>query len=156
MLLRNLSNHDAVSSQAELNDGLPTILALARLCGRAISGEILAVQHLSESAKAILALGSKRGVYEIRGNTDGFESADRFLAVCVEVESDQRLIFRDKSNPRNTMKFLEGFRQLCQSGLVLHQTQKEFSLTDNGFDLAESLDVRDFESLTQFAVEVEH
>ena len=157
MLLRNLSSHDSAgTSQAELNEGLPTIVALARLSGRAISGEALAVHPLSQAAKAILALGNKNGMFEIRGNTDGFESADRFLAVCVEVEADRRLILRDKTNPRNTLKFLEGFRQLCQSGLILHHTQKEFSLSEAGFELAATLDVTDFASLTEFAIEVEH
>lgn len=157
MLFRNLSNHDSSgTSHAELNDGLPTIHALARLCGRAISGETATVDALSQQAKAILAMGNDRGIFDIRGNTDGFESADRFLAVCVELDSDRRLILRDKLNPRVTLGFLEGFRQLCQSGLIMHHTQKEFSLTNAGFDLATTLNASDYAELVGFAIEVEH
>lgn len=158
MLLRNLNtnDHSGSSTLAELNDGLPTIGALARLCGRAISGETTPIEKLSEEAKSILALGKQRGTFEIRCNKDAFESSQRFLAVCVELTDDKYLTLLDKSNPRVTLKFLDAFRELCQSGLIMHHTQRDFSLTHSGFDAADEFDPSQFSELTDFAQEAEH
>ncbi len=158
MLLRNLSTSDpsGPSILQELSDGLPTIAAFARLCGRALSGDVSPVQNLASEAEAIVAASGGVGMFEIRGDRDAFESADRLLAICVEVAPDRRLLFRDKSNPRQTMLFLEGFRQLCQSGFVMHHMLREFSLTKSGFELADSLDADEYQQLIEFAVEIEH
>jgi hypothetical protein len=158
MLLRNLNPSDQAASSClqELSEGLPTIAAFARLCGRAISGDVVQEKALSPEALALLAAGGDRGMFEIRGDRDAFESADRFLAICVEVEAERRLLFRNKSNPRQTMLFLDGFRQLCQAGLVMHHLLKDFSLTTQGFELAERLDRNEFQKLIDFAIEVEH
>ena len=156
MLFRNLNSPDPSSSLIpELSDGLPTIAAFARLCGHAVAGEIQAVP-LSVEALALVAASKPSGIFEIRGSKDGFESTERFLAVCVEIESDQRLLFRDKSNPRRTMQFLEGFRQLCQSGFVFHHLMKDFSLSKSGYELAETLIVDDYREQIEFAIKVEH
>ena len=158
MLLRNLTPSDSAgnSTSIELNDGLPTIAAFARLCGHAISKDIAPVESLSAEALAILALGRHQGVFDIRGNKDAFESAERFLAVCIETDKERRLVMRNKSNPRQTLRFLEGFRELCQSGLIMHHTQRDFSLTSKGFEKAQVLNPDDYTELTQFAIEVEH
>lgn len=158
MLLRNLNTNAQSTSTilSDLNDGLPTIGALARLCGHAISGETLPIETLSDEAKALLSLGRQRGVFEIRCNKDAFESSQRFLAVCVEVDEDRYLILRDKSRPRVTLKFLDAFRELCQSGLMIHHTQRDFSLTHRGFDSADELAPNQFSELIAFAHEAEH
>ena len=158
MLLRNLNTNDQASSTilTELNDGLPTIGAFARLCGRAISGEVKPIESVSEAANGLLALSQTRGMIEIRGNNTAFEFPERLLAICVEVEDDRVLVLRDKSNPRTTLKFLDAFRELCQSGLVLHHTQGDFSLSHRGFEVAEDLDILEYFSMFSFAVEMDH
>lgn len=158
MLLRNLSTTDQASSTIlqELANGLPTIAAFAKLCGRSISGEVEPVANLAPEALAIVAASGGQGMFDIRGDKEAFESADRFLAVCVEVAADRRLLFRDKANPRQTMLFLEGFRQLCQSGLIMHHMLKDFSLTSSGFELSDRLNANDYQALIGFATEIEH
>ena len=140
----------------ELSDGLPTIAAFARLCGRAISGEAQPLANLAPEALAIVAASRGTGRFDIRGDRDAFESADRFLAVCVEITADRRLLFRDKANPRQTIMFLDGFRQLCQSGLILHHLLKDFSLSISGFELSDRLNAADYQELIGFATEIEH
>ncbi len=158
MLLRNLNASDQATSSClqELSEGLPTIAAFARLCGRAISGDVAQTEELGREALALLSAAGQRGMFEIRGDRDAFESADRFLAICVEIEADRRLLFRDKSNPRQTMRFMDGFRQLCQAGLVMHHLWKDFSLTIQGFELADQLDRMEVQDMIDFASEIEH
>ena len=38
------------------------------------------------------------------------------------------------------MRFLEAFRELCAAGLVVHQIDHEFALSDRGFALADRID----------------
>lgn len=139
----------------EMTDGLPTIAAFARLCGRAIAGEVESTEP-SQEALALVAAAKGAGMFDIRGDKDAFESADRFLAICVEVNAEKRLLFRDKTNPRQTMIFLDAFRQLCQSGFVVHHMLRDFSLSKTGFDLADTLEPKDFQELIEFALELEH
>ena len=139
----------------EMTDGLPTIAAFARLCGRAIAGEVESTEP-SQEALALVAAAKGAGMFDIPGDKDAFESADRFLAICVEVNAEKRLLFRDKTNPRQTMIFLDAFRQLCQSGFVVHHMLRDFSLSKTGFDLADTLDPKDFQELIEFALELEH
>lgn len=156
MLLRNLNTADQTGALLqEMSEGLPTISAFARLCGHALAGEIQAVT-VSQEALTLVAACGDQGTFDIRGDKDGFESAERFLAVCVEVGPSRRLLFRDKSNPRQTMLYLEGFRQLCQSGFIMHHMMKDFSLSKTGYELAETLEVTDFQKWIDFAVEIEH
>ena len=158
MLLRNLNTNDQSSSTtlSDLDDGLPTIHAFARLCGRSISMDVEPVESLGKAAQALLASSKRKGSFEIRGNNNAFASPERLLAVSIQVEEDRYLVFRDKSNPRTTVYFLDAFRELCQSGLILHHTQRDFSLSHNGFQLADQLDPADYSSLIDFASEVEH
>ena len=157
MLLRNLNSREMSGSSMsqEMTDGLPTIAAFARLCGRAIAGEVESTEP-SQEALALVAAAKGAGMFDIRGDKDAFESADRFLAICVEVNAEKRLLFRDKTNPRQTMIFLDAFRQLCQSGFVVHHMLRDFSLSKTGFDLADTLDPKDFQELIEFALELEH
>ena len=38
------------------------------------------------------------------------------------------------------MRFLEAFRELCAAGLVVHQIDHEFALSERGFALADQID----------------
>jgi hypothetical protein len=137
-----------------LQHGVPTVAGLARLCGAALARldiPPVAAGSFSPEACAILALAGGVGLIELRGNKNAFEPADRLLAVCVIQDADQRIVFRDRSQPRRTMAFVEGFRQLCAAGLVLHHLMFDFSLTEPGFALADTLDPRTYRELAEFA-----
>jgi hypothetical protein len=163
MLFRNFGNGDqnqAVLWQ-DLELGAPTIIGYARLCSLAMSqpnpgSGFPSADDLSSEAKTILVAARDRGTMDIRASREPFDSAERFLAVCVEFELDRRLLFLQKENPKQTLRFLEGFRELCSSGLIVHHLQKDFSLSVAGFELAESLQREDFDELMNFAVEIEH
>ncbi len=108
MLLRNLgSDSTGQTSWNELKDGAPTIMGLANLCGRAIANpkDQCQLDQISDEAKTILVVACQRGTIDIRSNRDSFDSADRFLAVCVEYDLDQRLLFLNKENPKQTVRF---------------------------------------------------
>lgn len=159
MLPRSFSSNDQTASQAwqDLGEGAPTIMGFANLCSQAITnGSACDLQDLSDEAKAILAVVGNRGTMDIRASREPFDSAQRMLAVCAEYELDRRLLFLQKEDPEQTVRFLEGFRQLCQSGLVLHHLQKDFSLSAAGFEIAKKLKRSDYEALLKFAVEIEH
>jgi hypothetical protein len=147
---------DHTSIWRDLSDGAPTIYGFANLCGRALQHTVSPVAPLMSEANAILAAAAQRGVMDIRGSKNGFDAADRFLAVCVELAEDRRLLFKRKENPRQTMRFLEGFRQLCQSGVVLHHLQRDFSLTEHGFEAALKVDPDGVAELLEFAVEIDY
>lgn len=155
MLSRSFNSDDASHGLwQQLGDGAPTVAGFAGLCSRSLAGLVDPPASLSEEANAILVAAANRGVIEIRISKESFDSLDRFVAVCVELDVEHRLLFKQKSNPRQTLRFLEGFRQLCQAGFVLHHALKDFSLTVAGFDQADSLDRDDFEELLAFAEEV--
>ena len=162
MLFRNLGTGDQNQpiSWQDLEFGAPTIIGYARLCSLAMSQPQTAgspsLDDLSSEAKTILVAARDRGTLDIRASRESFDSAERFLAVCVEYELDRRLLFLQKENPKQTVKFLEGFRELCQSGLVVHHLQKDFSLSAAGFELANQLKRDDFVDLLSFADEIEH
>tara|TARA_B110000495_G_scaffold47691_1_gene39746 strand:+ start:2688 stop:3182 length:495 start_codon:yes stop_codon:yes gene_type:complete len=164
MLLRNLNNTDAsAASWEDLAYGAPTIIGFAELCRQRISSPLSHIaaefdlnHELSMEAKTILAAAADRGTIDIRANQDSFNSAERFLAVCVEYELEKRLLFLQKENPEQTVKFLEGFRQLCLHGLVLHHLQRDFSLSASGFVFAGSLNKDDYAASLSFASEIDH
>jgi hypothetical protein len=68
------------------------------------------------------------------------------------VDADRRLVFKRKSDPRRTVAFLDGFRQLCANGLVMHHLLFDFSLTHSGFAWADSLDVEELKPLIEFGI----
>lgn len=155
MLPRNLNTQDPQSGMwQQLGDGVPTVAGFAGLCSRVIAGLVDPPSKLSAEANAILVAAAGRGVIDIRISKDSFDSLDRFVAVCVEVGEEERLLFKQKANPRQTLRFLEGFRELCQAGLVMHHAYKDFSLTLAGFEAAEVLDRDEFKELLAFAEEV--
>ena len=158
MLLRHLASNQSVAdfSWQELELGVPTIAGFAQLCSRAIGGAIPPADELDRYAQALLSAASLRGMFDLRGNKEAFDSSDRLLAVCVEREPDCHWLFRPHGQPRETMRFLEGFRQLCQYNLVVHHTLREFSLTSSGFDMAEQIHASDVQELFKMAIEVEH
>jgi hypothetical protein len=94
-------------------------------------------------AKAILVAARDRGVIEVRGVNTAFDPAARLLAVYVEIDTAQTIAFRDPENPQITVAFLEGFRQLCALGLVMHHLHRDFSLSSRGFQLARSISKQD-------------
>ncbi len=163
MLLRNLGGDDQkqATQWQDLGHGAPTIIGLANLCGLALMqshhGEIeKLMENLSNEAKTILVAAATRGTIDIRADRDSFDSAQRFLAVSVEYEVDQRILFLQKDDPEQTVRFLEGFRQLCHHGLMLHHLQKDFSLSASGYSAAKKLNRDDFSELLDFGIKIEH
>ena len=122
----------------DLGAGAPTIIALARLASQAIATES-GVSDLSGEARALLFAARDRGVIAIKGANDAFDSVDRFLSVHVELDADSVLAFKSKSEPEVTIRFLDGLRELCASGLVIHHLYREFSLSRVGFETARTL-----------------
>lgn len=156
-----MTNDPLSSSQQEnpiswndLGEGAPTVIALAGLCGRAIINGPQIDASLSLEAKALLFAARNRGVFEIKGTFNAFDSIERFLAVHVEVEPERSVVFRSKQEPQITVRFLDGFRQLCTAGLVMHHLFREFSLTRAGFELATTISPKEVESLLALGVEV--
>ncbi|MDB2686415.1 hypothetical protein N9Y42_04330, partial [Mariniblastus sp.] len=153
----------------DLSHGAATISALARLCSQALvesqltppavkaTSPALDLNTLSAEAKALLCLAKQRGTFEIRAKKDGFDSAERLLAVAVEVEPERWRLLLDKTSSRQTIKFLESFASLCQKGLVLHHVQAEFSFSSLGFEIAEEVDGKNAEvaKLLSFGIEVD-
>jgi len=159
MLPRSFNSTDQTNSQSwqDLGHGAPTIMAFATLCSRALVDRSQCnPDDLSDEAKAILAVAADRGTMDIRASREPFDSSERLLAICVEFELDRRLLFLRKDDPEQTVRFLEGFGQLCESGCVLHHLQKDFSLSAAGFEIAKQLKRTDHEDLLKFAVEIEH
>jgi hypothetical protein len=143
----------------ELDQGTSTICAFAELCRQAIifpPTEPIQADQISVKAQAILASTPNRGVVDIRGKKDEFDSVERFLAVCVEVEADRRLLFRRRDDPQQTVEFLDAFGELCRAGLMIHHLGRDFSFSATGFALAKSLNAEQLSQWIEFGVEVEH
>lgn len=135
------SNRDG-SLQADLGSGAPTVMAFARLSAEALlrnsGGDSISEEdELSPEAQAILFSARRRGIIEVKAAPKEFNPADRFLTVYVEENPDRIRVFRDSTEPRTTIRFLEAFAQICRLGLAMHHLAGEFSLTDRGFRLAQ-------------------
>jgi hypothetical protein len=154
MLIPNFSEEPSLEPSWELLQyGVPTVIGFARLCSAAIArtdGHNATAKSLSAEAWTIAFAARDRGSIELRGNKNAFEAADRFLAVCVAIDDDRRLVFKNKAQPRQTLAFLEGFRQLCASGLVIHHLLFDFSLTTAGFQLADQVELPQVQGLLEF------
>lgn len=125
-----------------LGNGAPTLVALAQLCSERWArgaAEGTTLDDLCGEALAILYAAKQRGVVEIRAVNSAFDPAARLLAVYVESNPEHTIVFRDKENPEVTVRFLEGFRQLCQRGLVMHHIYGDFCLAPQGLELARSI-----------------
>ncbi|MFN5395786.1 MAG: hypothetical protein ACK5EO_17955 [Planctomycetota bacterium] len=126
-----------------LGAGAPVLVALAQLSSQAMvertSPKPKTAEGLLPEAKAILVAARNRGVVEVRGVNTAFDPAARLLAVYVELDESQTIAFRDPERPETTVLFLEGFRQLCELGLVMHHLHRDFSLTSLGFEVARTI-----------------
>lgn len=128
-----------------LGAGAPILVALAQLCSQAIVDRpaIPVLVQLSPEARAILFAARDRGIVEIKGLHTAFEAPSRLVAVYIEDEDGHTIAFRDASNPEITVQFLEGFRELCVFGLVMHHLHRDFSLSSAGFHLARQIEFED-------------
>ncbi|QDU26819.1 hypothetical protein ETAA8_19020 [Anatilimnocola aggregata] len=138
----------------ELGQGAPTLAGLARICSTALATGGAPDLPLSLEAKALLIAAKNRGTLEIKGSNRAFDAPGRMLAVYVEAAVDRTLIFRSRENPAFTIRFLAGFRELCQAGLVMHHIYHEFSLTREGFERAETVDPAEVETLLSLATDL--
>ena len=140
----------------DLVNAVPTIGALARVCGQQLGVDVIPAEELSlsQEAEAILFTASGRGMIEIKGTNKEFESPQRLLAVYVELENESHLMFRSRTEPEITIRFLDGFRELCRAGLVLHQCAAEFSLTRQGFQVARGVDETAIAELLELGIPV--
>lgn len=127
----------------EMGAGAPTLIGLARLCADAIHRGAAADMELSPEALAILYAARDRGVIEVKGDHNAFEAPDRFLAIYVELDEQRTVVFRNRAEPEITIRFFNGFRQLCQAGLVMHHLYHDFSLTTAGFQRAQTITADD-------------
>ncbi len=140
--LQPLDNYLSGSWDA-LGAGAPVLVALAQLSSDAMVGltaaNAIAVGDLPPEAKAILVAARDRGVIELKAVNAAFDAASRLLAVYVEIDEEQTIAFRDPNKPEVTVRFLEGFRVLCEQALVMHHVHRDFSLTSRGFDAARTI-----------------
>lgn len=154
MLPRFKSDDEDGLKWEDLGEGAATILGLARICSRSFSQLQPVEVELPIEAKAILFAAKDRGVIEIVGKKNAFDSVDRFVSVHVETEPHQFLSFKRKEDPKQTLQFVEGFRQLCIGGYVMHHLFREFSLTPTGFDCAEKISETEIKEKLEFASEL--
>lgn len=140
--LQPLDNYLSGSWEA-LGAGAPVLVALSQLCSYAMvridATDAFTVEQLMPEAKAILVAARERGVIELKAVNAAFEAPARMLAVYIELDETQTIAFRDPHEPEVTVRFLEGFRMLCQHGLVMHHIHRDFSLTSRGFEIARTL-----------------
>lgn len=125
-----------------LGAGAPVLVALSQLSSQAMAdcGSLIpASDELLPEARAILFASKDRGMIELKAQNAAFEAPSRMIAVYVEIDETQTIAFRDPHKPETTVRFLEGFRQLCSMGLVMHHIYRDFSLTSKGFELARQL-----------------
>lgn len=140
----NPVDHYLSGSWEALGAGAPVLVALAQLTSQAVIDQPpVALDSLLPEAKAILFSARNRGTIEIKGSHTAFEAPARMLAVYVEIDETETVGFRDPQQPEVTVRFLEGFRQLCSVGLVIHHTHRDFSLSAAGFTVAKSIQQKD-------------
>ena len=142
-----------------LGNGAPILVALAQMCSerwvwqKDEQRETIAVEKLSGEAQAILYSARERGVIEVRAVNSAFDAASRLLAVYVEIDADRTIAFRDPGDPQITLRFLDGFRQLCDVGLIVHHIYKDFTLAPFAFQLAAEIQLTDVQSYLDKATE---
>ena len=138
-----------------LGSGAPILVALAQICSQAMvdQPEPPPLEKLLPEARAILYAARERGVVEVKGLHTAFEAPSRLVAVYIEDSDGHTIAFRDPSDPKITVQFLEGFRQLCVWGLVIHHLHRDFSLSTRGFALAEQIERNDVKAWLEKATE---
>ena len=124
----------------ELTNSVPTLAALAQLSANRLVELPTEEITLRAEARAILSVTRDRGIIELKSNNSEFESSQRMLAVYAEQTTDTHVMFRSREDPAITIRFLEGFRELCDAAMVMHQVAGEFSLTVRGFEKAATID----------------
>ncbi len=141
----------------DLLQSAPTVMAFAQICFQAmIEPPDCELDSLSDEAKTLLWAAKDRGVMELKGDWEAFDSSERLLSVNVEVQDQVHWLFKRPGDPQQTMRFLEGFALLCRNHLVIHQWQREFCLTDRGFMLAAQVDDRSLAKLFEFPQRTDH
>jgi len=139
-----------------LGNGAPLLVALAQLCSeRWVRGDCAQVElnTLSGEAQAILYAARGRGIVEIKAVNSAFDAAARLLAVYVELDDEHTIAFRDAKNPEVTVRFLAGFRELCDQGLMLHHIYRDFSLAPAALELARTIEREQVQPLLDKATE---
>lgn len=140
-----------------LGNGAPVLVALAQLCSeRWVNGDQPASiddVNLSPEGLAILFAARERGIIEIRAVNSAFDAAARLLAVYVEMSDERTIAFRDQQKPEITVRFLEGFRDLCNQGLIIHHIHRDFSLAPRAIELAQCIKQSDVQAQLDQATE---
>lgn len=137
----------------ELGEGAPTLAGFARLCSLGLAGQAQPDRPLSLEAKAILFTARERGVVEIKGTNRAFDAPARLLAVHVELDAQHTTVFRNRDKPEVTIRFLAGFRELCEAGLAMHHIYGDFSLTREGFEIARTISAEEVTDVMKDAIE---
>ncbi|GIW97702.1 MAG: hypothetical protein KatS3mg111_1035 [Pirellulaceae bacterium] len=141
-----------------LGNAAPVLVALAQLCSERwvrppqIADEELLLT-LGGEAKAILYAARDRGTIELKAVNSAFDAAARLLAVYVELSDEQTIAFRDPHEPSVTVQFLEGFKQLCEYGLIMHHIYRDFSLAPRALVLAQTIAHEEVSQLLEKATE---
>ncbi len=154
-------HREMAASWEALGEGGPTLAALAALCARTLAEswetapavKAIAPTTLSNEAKAILFLAQTRGVIKVRGVKTAFEAPGRLLAIYVEVDEHKTVAFRSQEEPLITVRFFDGFCELCRAGLIIHHLHRDFTLSRRGFEIAKQLDGSVLEPELQCATE---
>jgi hypothetical protein len=160
MKTKNLNPVDSYLSGSweALGNGAPVLVALAQICSVAwtdrnrfgpaspsegtselaadvnqAADDVAPLSSLSGEARAILFAARDRGIIELKAVNTAFDAAARLLAVYVEVTDERTIAFRDSHNPEVTVRFLDGFRELCAAGYIIHHIYRDFSLSPAGF-----------------------
>ncbi len=141
-----------------LGNGAPLLVALAQLCSErwVLQNSPKSSQDivdLPEESLAILFAAKERGIIEIRAVNSAFDAAARLLAVYVELSDERTIAFRDPQAPEVTVRFMEGFRELCDRGLIMHHIYRDFSLSPQGLSLARTIQRSDVQHLLNKATE---
>ena len=158
--LNPIDNYLSGSWEA-LGNGAPVLVALAQMCSHTwtreaygdAKPEVVTLSGLNGEALAILFAARTRGIIELKAVNTAFDAAARLLAVYVEETDERTIAFRDSRRPEVTVRFLDGFRQLCQRGLIIHHIYRDFSLSPRGFELAQTVQQTEVQQYLDMATE---
>jgi hypothetical protein len=151
-------HREMAASWEAMGEGGPTLAALAALCARRLAQSlevmpVVSADTLSPEALAILYKARQRGIIEVRGVKTAFETPGRLLAIYVEESEHHTVAFRNREHPEVTIRFFEGFCELCRAGLVLHHLHRDFTLSRSGFELAKTVDAKNIQAELASATE---
>ena len=70
------------------------------------------------------------------------------------------MLFLNREDPVQTVAFLDGFGELCRSGLIVHHLGRDFSFSKAGYALAKQLledgSAETLSSFLDFASKLDH